>query len=131
MMRDPSPWMRRVNSSLRQVLATEVEALKDPRLGFVTITAVDTSPDLRSALVLYSVLGTPEEQESTGVALAAATPRLQRAVGRSVRLKFTPRLSFRLDETLERGARIAAALRQIESEEEAGGDVVGVEDGRS
>ena len=111
-------FMRKVNASLQKVIATEVELLKDPRLGFVTITSVDTSPDLKSAIVSYAVLGDDQQRAQTDEALAAATPRVQRAVGRAVRLKFTPRIAFRLDERVEQGARLSAILRQIEEGED-------------
>ncbi len=75
--------MRKVNASLHKVIAAEVEMLKDPRLGFVTITAVDTSPDLRNAVVSYAVLGDDDQRAETGKALAAATPRVQRGSGAS------------------------------------------------
>ena len=114
MSADTGSWMRRVNASLHKVIAAEVELLKDPRLGFVTITAVDTSPDLRNAIVSYAVLGDDEQRAQTAKALAAATPRVQRAVGRAVRLKFTPHLAFRLDERADQGARLSAILRRLE-----------------
>jgi ribosome-binding factor A len=114
MSADTGSWMRRVNAALHKVIAAEVESLKDPRLGFVTITAVDTSPDLRNAIVSYAVLGDDEQRSETAKALAAATPRVQRAVGRAVRLKFTPHLTFRLDDRADRGARLSAILRRIE-----------------
>ena len=110
--------MRKVNASLHKVVAAEVEMLKDPRLGFVTITAVDTSPDLRNAVVSYAVLGDDEQRAETAKALTAATPRVQRAVGRAIRLKFTPRLVFKFDERADEGARLSAILRRMEE----GGD---------
>lgn len=111
--------MRRVNSLLKETIAEEVEELKDPRLGFVTVTSVDTSPDLRHATVYYGVIGTPEEVSGSGDALNSAAPRISAAVGRQVHLKFTPRLRFRLDESLERSARISALLRDVIAEDEA------------
>ncbi len=109
--------MRRVNSILKQVIAEQVEGLKDPRMGFVTITAVETSPDLRHAVVFYSVLGDEGEQRATLAALRAAAPRVQGEMGRQVRLKYTPRLEFRLDVSIERGARITTLLREIAEHE--------------
>ena len=107
-------FIRKVNASLQKVIAAEVELLKDPRLGFVTITSVDTAPDLRSAIVSYAVLGDDQQRAQTDEALTAATPRVQQAVGRAVRLKFTPRIAFRLDEHVDQGARLSAILRQLE-----------------
>ena len=113
-------WMRRVNASLHKVIAAEVGVLKDPRLGFVTITAVDTSPDLKNAIVSYTVLGDDQQRVETAKALAAATRRVQRAMGRAVRLKFTPRIAFRLDERADEGERLSALLRQLEDGDDEG-----------
>lgn len=109
--------MRKVNSTLRQVVATEVETLKDPRLGFVTITGVETAPNLRHAVVYYSVLGDEAQQMATQAALESSAPRLSRAIGAQVRMKFTPTLKFAVDPAIETGTRIAQVLRAIEEEE--------------
>jgi len=108
--------MRRVNSVLREAIADEVEELKDPRLGFVTITGVDTAPNLRHATVYYSVIGTSDEQASSQAALDAAAPRVSHALGQQIRMKYTPTLTFRVDESIERGARIDQLLRQIDED---------------
>lgn len=117
--------MRRVNSLLHEAIAEEVEDLKDPRLGFVTITGVDTAPNLRSAVVYYGVIGTPEEVEGTQAALDAAAPRISATIGRQVRLKYTPTLSFHKDEATERSARITALLREVGDDEADAGDDAG------
>lgn len=106
--------MRRVNESLREVIAGEVARLKDPGLGFVTITGVDTSPDLRAARVFYSVLGDESDREATRAALERATSRVQSVVGSEVRLKYNPRLAFLFDESVERGIRIDRLLHEID-----------------
>ena len=106
--------MRRVNEMLREAVAEEVRVLKDPRIGFVTITAVDTAPDLRTAVVYYSVLGEPDEQEATAEALAHAAAHVQQGVGRRVRLKYLPKLRFSHDEALEAGQRINELLHELE-----------------
>jgi ribosome-binding factor A len=111
--------MRRVNELLREVIADEVTKLKDPGLGFLTITAVDTTPDLRSAVVFFSVLGTEEEEEATAAALKRAASHIQTSVGRQVRIKYTPVLEFRRDDALERGLRINQILREIEAQDAA------------
>ena len=108
--------MRRVDESLREVIAAELTRLKDPGLGFVTITGVATSPDLRGARVFYSVLGDEAQQVSTQAALERATPRLQRIVGREVRLKYNPRLTFVYDESIDRGMRMEKLLHEISDE---------------
>lgn len=105
--------MRRVNESLREVIAGEVARLKDPGIGFVTITGVATSPDLRAARVYYSVLGDEAERESTRAALKRAAPRVQGVVGREVRLKYNPRLEFVVDQSVEQGLRMERLLREI------------------
>ncbi len=112
--------MRRVDSIIREVVAEEVELLKDPRLGLVSITGVETAPNLRTATVYFSTLDLGEAEE-TRRALEAAAPRIRRALGREVRLKYTPALSFELDAGIAGGERIDAILRQL-SEERPDGD---------
>lgn len=117
MSRGRTPRMRKVNELLREVIAEEVNGLKDPRIGFVTITGVDTNPDLRHATVYYTVLGTPEEVAETGEALQHAHSRFQRAIASQVRMRYTPVLEFRVDEAVERGLRISQILHDLEVEE--------------
>ncbi len=113
-----TPRMRKVNELLREVIAEEVSGLKDPRIGFVTITGVDTAPDLRNARVYFSVLGDDEERKSTGEGLQHAAPRIQAAMGRQVRLKYLPKLHFVIDEAIERGMRMEELLRGLHREDE-------------
>jgi len=114
--------MRRVNELLRETIAEEVHELKDPRIGFVTVTGVDTAPDLRHAIVYYSVLGDPEEAAATGEALQHAAPHIQEGVGSQVRLKYLPKLEFRIDPSVEHGAKIDSILADIAKEhDEEGG----------
>lgn len=108
--------MRRVNSVMRESVAEIVEELNDPRLGFVTITGVETSPNLRHAKVFYSVIGSPEQQAATQAALDAAAPRVSHEVGQQIRMKYTPKLVFHIDESIEYGARISKLLREIDEE---------------
>ena len=112
----PSPFLRRVNVRLPEVVADEVERLKDPGLGFVTITAVDTAPDLRSARVYYSVLGDDDQHEATQAALGRAAGRIRSVIGRRVRLKYVPELRFEPDAAIEQGLRIEQILREIREE---------------
>ena len=105
--------MRRVNESLREVIAGELTRLKDPGIGFVTITGVDVSPDLRAARVYYSVLGGDAEKESTQAALHRAAPRVQGVVGSEIRHKYHPRLDFVFDETVEKALRMERLLHEI------------------
>ena len=103
--------MRRVNEVMREVIGGAISKdLQDPRIGFVTVTAVETSPDLRTARVFVSVLESGEEREASLAGLRSSHGVLQAAIAREMRLKRTPTLSFHYDETPERGARIARLL---------------------
>ena len=108
--------MYKVNELLREVIAEEVMGLKDPRIGFVTITGVNTAPDLRHAIVYYSVLGTADEEKATSAALASSAARLQQAVGSQTRLKYTPVLEFLVDHSIREGDRIDRILLALETE---------------
>jgi ribosome-binding factor A len=103
--------MRRVDEAMREVLSAAITSeLKDPRVGFVTVTAVETSPDLRHARVFVSVLGNPGERRRSLEALERAHGYLQRRVAREVRMKNTPTLEFAYDDSADRGQRIAELL---------------------
>lgn len=102
--------MRRVNEAMREVLSDASQGLKDPRVGFVTVTEVDTSPDLRHAKVFVSVLGSDEQREASLDGLRSAHGYLQRRVGSELRMKRTPTLDFVLDDTAARAARLQALL---------------------
>jgi ribosome-binding factor A len=105
--------MRRVNEALREVVGGAITTeLQDPRIGFVTVTAVDTSPDLRSARVYVSVLGDEVEREATLAGLRSSHGVLQATIAREMRLKRTPTLSFHYDEGPERGIRLSRLLEQ-------------------
>jgi ribosome-binding factor A len=106
--------IRRVDEAVREVLADAVsQDLKDPRVGFVTVTEVRTSPDLRQARVFVSVFGTAEEKTATLEGLRSAHGILQARIGRELRLKRTPALEFALDETAERAARLEALIEDV------------------
>jgi ribosome-binding factor A len=108
----PKDRMRRVNEAVREVLSVAITSdLKDPRIGFVTVTSVDTSPDLRHAHVYVSVLGDEREREESLAGLESSHGYLQRRVAGELRLKHTPQLDFRYDESVERGQRIQQLLR--------------------
>ena len=103
--------MRRVNEAVREVLSVRIaEGLKDPRIGFVTVTAVETSPDLRHARVFVSVLGNQQEREDTLAGLQHAHGLLQQAIAGELRMKRTPTLQFVFDESIDRGMRISELL---------------------
>lgn len=118
------PRTARVNELVREVLADELERLSDPRLGFVTLTGVDVSPDLRHASVYYSVLGRGEKAETqpaeTAAALASAGPHLRAVLGRQVRMKYLPDLVFKEDPAIASGQRIEEILRDLHQSEEGG-----------
>jgi ribosome-binding factor A len=103
--------MRRVNEAVREVVSARIaEGLRDPRIGFVTVTAVETSPDLRHARVYVSVLGTDEERTATLAGLESAHGVIQQAVASELRMKRTPTLQFVFDESIDRGMRITELL---------------------
>ena len=109
----PTARMRRVNEAIREVLADAIATeLKDPRIGFVTVTDVDTSPDLRAARVYVSVLGSEAEREQTLEGLGSSHGFLQGKIASAMRMKRTPTLTFHYDESVVRGARISRLLDQ-------------------
>jgi ribosome-binding factor A len=111
--------MRRVDEAVREVLGDAVtQDLKDPRVGFVTVTEVRTSPDLRHARVFVSVLGTPEERTATLEGLGSAHGILQARIARELRLKRTPTLEFALDDTAERAAKLEALIEDVTEDED-------------
>jgi ribosome-binding factor A len=110
----PAPRMRRVDEAMRVVLSETISTdLSDPRIGFVTVTAVKTSPDLRHARVYVSVLGSAEERRTSLEGLGSAVGFLQSRVGSVLRLKHTPTLSFLLDDSVDHGMRITEILNEL------------------
>jgi ribosome-binding factor A len=108
--------MLKVNSILREVLAEEVEKLSDTRLELIAITGVDTAPNLRRAVVYVDALS--DDHEGVLEALHHAAPRLQREIGKQVRIKYTPILEFEIDPGIAAGNKIDEILRSIHAEEE-------------
>ena len=105
---------------LRQEIAEIVNReVGDPRIGFVTITEVETSPDLRHAQVWVSVIGQPAERDATVAALGRAMPFVRRELGRRLRLRRIPDLHVRLDDTAERGTRVLQLLHELEADGDA------------
>ncbi|HEX6229177.1 MAG TPA: 30S ribosome-binding factor RbfA [Solirubrobacterales bacterium] len=105
--------MRRVNEVLREVIGAAIATdLSDPRIGFVTVTSVDTSPDLRTAKVYISVLGDEAAREETMAGLRSSHGVIQSRIAAETRLKRTPTLSFHYDDTIEQGMRISRLLDQ-------------------
>ena len=107
--------LRRVDEAMREVLSDAVtKEIKDPRVGFVTVTAVDTASDLRHAKVFISVLGDDGVRQRSLDGLRSAHGFLQRRVADELRIKHTPTLEFLYDDSLDRGLRIEALLQQEE-----------------
>ncbi|HVF41092.1 MAG TPA: 30S ribosome-binding factor RbfA [Gemmatimonadaceae bacterium] len=111
----------RVAEAVREEVATFLaESAKDPRIvGFVTVTGVDVTPDLRHARVFVSVMGSESEKEATFQGLASTSSHLRSRVGRALRLRVAPEIQFREDETIARAARIESLLAEIKSERPA------------
>ncbi|HSX23144.1 MAG TPA: 30S ribosome-binding factor RbfA [Gaiellaceae bacterium] len=110
--------MRRVNESVRQVLAEALPELKDPRIGLVTITGVETSPDLRQATVYVSVLGSLRKRKVTLQGLEAAHGLLQSRLARELRMKRTPHVTFEYDPSVERGVRMTQLIDELAPDDE-------------
>jgi ribosome-binding factor A len=105
--------MRRVDEAVRQVLTDAVaQDLQDPRIGFVTMTSVKTTSDLRHARVYVSVLGSEPEREATLAGLRSAHGALQRRLARELRMKRTPTLEFVYDDTTDRAMRVEELLER-------------------
>jgi ribosome-binding factor A len=111
----------KVGKLARQVLGEAIDTLKDPRVGFATITSVRVSADLRHAVVLVSVMGTEEEQTQTMAGLESAKPFLRGALGRQVRMKYTPDLHFYLDHGPEEAQKLEEIFRQLHRDEDEDG----------
>ncbi len=115
--------MRRVDEAMRMVLSDAIATdLKDPRVGFVTVTAVKTSPDLRHARVYVSVLGDGAEREDSMAGLRSAHGYLQRRLASELTLKHTPALAFAYDDSVDHGMRITELIDQAGDREPPAGD---------
>lgn len=107
----------KVQKLARQVLGEVILGLKDPRVGFATVTAVRITPDLRHARVFVSVLGTAEEQAATMKGLESAKPYLRTELGRQVRMKYLPELVLEQDKGAEEAEHLEEILRTIHEAE--------------
>jgi ribosome-binding factor A len=107
----------RVAEQIRAALAEAIRDVRDPAVGFVTLTGVDLSPDLRSARVYVSRLGSGPERDAAVLALNHAVAFLRGAVATRARLRFTPTLHFVADPTIERGSRVEELLRELHAED--------------
>jgi ribosome-binding factor A len=111
--------MRRVDEALREVVAATISELSDPRLGFITVTGVETSPDLRTAKVFVSVLGDETERDATLDALRSSHGVIQSRIATEMRMRRTPTLTFHYDDTIEKGIRISRLLDESQEEDES------------
>ena len=108
----PSYRMRRINEAIKEIIGTALaQDLKDPRIGFVTLTGVDASADLAHAKVYVSVYGKKAEKDATLEGLRAARSYLQRLIGDELKLKRIPVLEFVYDGSVDQGMRIQAILK--------------------
>ena len=114
--------MRRVNEAVREVLSEGIQELKDPRIGFVTVTGVDTTPDLRQATVYVSVLGNERKRSATIAGLESSHGVLQALIARRLRMKRTPHLTFDYDQTIERGVRLSKLIDELTADEDGNED---------
>ena len=137
-MRDVESYrMRRVNEAIKEIIGTALtHDLKDPRIGFVTLTGVSTAPDLAHAKVFISVYGKKVEKDATMEGLRAAGPYLQRLIADELKVRRTPHLEFVYDGSVDQGMRIQALLRSsgaadlppLDEESEDGAEPVGGEE---
>lgn len=111
-----------MNESVRQVLAEALPELKDPRIGLVTVTGVETTPDLRHATVYVSVLGSGRKRRVTLLGLEAAHGLLQTRLARELRMKRTPQLTFEYDPTVERGVRMSQLIDELAPDDDDDAD---------
>jgi ribosome-binding factor A len=105
--------MRRVNEALRAVLSEAIPELKDPRVGFVTVTGVEATSDLKQATVYVSVLGSEKKRTRSLEGLTAAHGLLQARVGRELRMKRTPQLAFEYDPSVAEGVRMSKLIDDL------------------
>ena len=108
----------KVQKLARQVLGELIGELKDPRIGFATVTTVRITPDLRHARVWVSVMGTEEEQKATIEGLESAKPRLRKELGHQMRLKYLPELVFELDHQIDEALRVEELLHKLHDQED-------------
>ncbi|MFN2593740.1 MAG: 30S ribosome-binding factor RbfA [Actinomycetota bacterium] len=110
----------RVQKLARKVLGELIQQLKDPRIGFVTVSTVRMTPDLRHARAFVSVMGADEEKEATMKGLLSAAPFLRAEMGREMKMKYVPDLVFELDDTPEHAQRLESLLRTLHEKEDGG-----------
>jgi ribosome-binding factor A len=104
-----------IQMELSQLILKKV---RDPRLGFVTVTHVEVTPDLKSALIFYSVMGDKKIKTESQQALERATGFLQKEIAAALKLRYTPKLRFQFDDSLDQGFEIDRMLREIKKKED-------------
>jgi ribosome-binding factor A len=105
--------MRRVNESIREVVSEAIPTLKDPRIGFVTVTGVETTTDLAQATIWVSVLGSESARQRSLESLTGAAGVLQGAINSQLHLRRTPQLVFEYDPSVERGVRLTKLIDEL------------------
>ena len=108
--------IRVAESIHKEVSALLLKGLKDPRIGFVTITAVDVTPDMHLARVYFTVMGDEEARKTTQKGLSSSVPFIRRELGRRLRMRYIPDILFQYDSSLEYGSRIESLIREIHTE---------------
>jgi ribosome-binding factor A len=123
--------MRRVDEAIKEIVSQTIPTLKDPRIGFVTVTGVDTTSDLAQATVWLSVYGGEKQQRATLQALESASGILQGRINNQLHLRRTPQLVFHYDQSIERGMRMSQLIDELDpgpadpAPEEASDDTAG------
>ena len=110
----PSRVAEEIKKEVSVVIPREI---KDPRLGFVTVTGVEVTNDLRYAKIFVSILGSDEDEAKSLSALSSAKGLVRSEIGKRIRLRFTPEITFVIDKSLDKGARINELLSQVKTEE--------------
>jgi ribosome-binding factor A len=111
----------RIAEEFREILGEEILKLKDPRVGFVTVTGVKVTPDLRRAHVFYTAMGDDSARRGTAAALRSAAPHLRRVIGRQVRLKVLPDLEFEEDATIDTANHIEQLIARLHRDQRGQG----------
>jgi len=106
--------MRRVDEAIKEVVSETIPTLKDPRIGFVTVTGVETTSDLAQATVWLSVYGSDSQREATLSALEGAAGLLQAKINRQLHLRRTPQLVFQYDQSVEHGVRMTQLIDALD-----------------
>jgi ribosome-binding factor A len=109
--------LEKVNAELKREISEIIQYdLKDPRLGFITITNVEVTPDLRYARVYYSVLGSVQEEAKAEQGLASSAGYVRRLIGQKMKMRYTPELIFKIDKSAEYSVKIFKQLEEIKNE---------------